>query len=52
MLNARWSIRFPLRFQNVYVCDSSIFPNAPGINPGLTVMALAQRLSNQLAGEK
>ena len=44
---------FRLRgFQNVYVCDSSIFPNAPGINPGLTVMALAQRLSNQLAGEK
>ncbi|MCZ7666689.1 MAG: GMC family oxidoreductase [Chloroflexi bacterium] len=35
-------------FDNVYVCDSSLFPNAPGINPALTIMALAQRLSEQL----
>jgi choline dehydrogenase-like flavoprotein len=34
--------------QNIYVCDSSLFPNAPGINPALTIMALAHRLSNQL----
>jgi choline dehydrogenase-like flavoprotein len=35
---------------NIYVCDASLFPNAPGINPSLTIMALAQRLSYQLAG--
>jgi hypothetical protein len=35
-------------YNNVYVCDSSLYPNAPGINPALTIMALAQRLSEQL----
>ena len=34
--------------QNIFVCDSSIFPNAPGINPALTIMALAHKLSDQL----
>jgi choline dehydrogenase-like flavoprotein len=35
-------------YKNIYIGDSSIFPNAPGINPSLTVMALSQKLSNQL----
>jgi len=35
-------------YENLYVCDSSIFPNAPGINPALTIMALAHKLSHQL----
>jgi len=35
-------------YNNVYICDSSIFPNAPGINPALTIMALAHKLSQQL----
>ncbi len=40
---------FKLRGSNhIYVCDSSLFPNAPGINPALTIMALAHRLSEQL----
>jgi len=34
--------------QNLYVCDSSLFPNAPGINPALTIMSLAHKLSQQL----
>jgi len=34
--------------QNIYVADSSLFPNAPGINPALTIMALAERLAGQL----
>ncbi len=34
--------------KDVFVCDSSLYPNAPGINPGLTIMALAHRLSEQL----
>ncbi|MFN8370098.1 MAG: GMC family oxidoreductase N-terminal domain-containing protein, partial [Bacteriovoracaceae bacterium] len=29
-------------FKNVFVSDSSIFPNAPGINPSLTIMALSK----------
>ncbi|MCG8306110.1 MAG: GMC family oxidoreductase [Cytophagales bacterium] len=40
---------FKLKTQrNIYVCDSSLFPNAPGINPALTIMALAHKLSRQL----
>ncbi len=34
--------------ENVYISDSSIYPNAPGINPSLTIMALSQKLSEQL----
>lgn len=30
---------------NLYVGDSSIFPNAPGINPALTIMALTHRMT-------
>lgn len=37
-------------FKNLFIADSSIYPNAPGINPSLTVMALSQKLSNQLTG--
>lgn len=33
---------------NLYICDSSVYPNAPGINPSLTIMALAHRLASQL----
>lgn len=28
-------------FENLYVCDASVFPTALGVNPQLTVMALA-----------
>lgn len=34
--------------ENLYIADSSIYPNAPGINPSLTIMALAHRLSQQI----
>lgn len=30
-------------FKNVFCADSSIFPNAPGINPSLTIMALSKK---------
>jgi choline dehydrogenase-like flavoprotein len=30
------------------VVDSSIFPNAPGINPSLTIMALAHRAADEI----
>jgi len=35
-------------FKNLFIADSSIYPNAPGINPSLTVMALSQKLSDVL----
>ena len=37
-------------YDNLYISDASLFPNAPGINPSLTIFALAQRLSDQLVG--
>lgn len=30
-------------FHNISIADASIFPQAPGINPSLTIMALSQR---------
>ncbi len=37
---------------NIFCADSSVFPNAPGINPSLTIMALslmaAQKIKSQL----
>jgi choline dehydrogenase-like flavoprotein len=36
---------------DVYVADSSIFPNAPGINPALTIMALSLKMADRLTEE-
>jgi choline dehydrogenase-like flavoprotein len=33
---------------NIYVTDSSLFPNAPGINPSFTIMALSLKASEQI----
>ncbi|MFL6523341.1 MAG: GMC family oxidoreductase N-terminal domain-containing protein [Nitrososphaera sp.] len=35
-------------FKNLYVCDASVFPTALGVNPQLTVMALATRTANRI----
>jgi choline dehydrogenase-like flavoprotein len=35
-------------FDNLFVCDASIFPTSLGVNPQLTVMALATRLGEHL----
>lgn len=41
--------RFALQgSEQLYVVDSSIFPNAPGINPSLSIMALAHRAADAL----
>lgn len=37
--------------ENLYVADGSLFPNAPGVNPSLTIMALAHRASQQILAE-
>ena len=35
-------------FDNIYVCDASVFPTALGVNPQLTVMALATITANKI----
>ncbi|MDA4135837.1 MAG: GMC family oxidoreductase [Thaumarchaeota archaeon] len=35
-------------FENLFVCDASIFPTSVGVNPQLTVMALASRASEHI----
>lgn len=37
--------------RHIYSADSSIFPNAPGINPALTIMALSIRAAEQIIAE-
>jgi choline dehydrogenase-like flavoprotein len=34
--------------KNVFCADSSIFPNAPGINPSLTIMALSKMAAQKI----
>ena len=34
--------------KNLYCCDTSVFPEAPGIPPALTVVVLAKRLARRL----
>lgn len=38
-------------FPGLYCADSAIFPNAPGINPALSIMALTHRMASQLAAK-
>ncbi len=38
-------------FNNLYIADSSVFPNAPGINPSLTIMALSHRAAQDILNE-
>ncbi len=33
---------------DLYVCDTGLYPSSPGVNPQLTVMALAHRLGQEL----
>ena len=37
------------RVENLYICDASVLPVAPGLPPILTIVALAKRLSKILA---
>ncbi|MCB9033604.1 MAG: GMC family oxidoreductase [Chitinophagales bacterium] len=34
--------------KTLYIADSSIYPNAPGINPSLTIKALSHKLAQEL----
>ena len=33
----------------LYVCDGSVLPTSPAVNPQVTIMALAMRASRRLA---
>ena len=35
-------------FRNLFVCDASVFPTSIGVNPQLTVMALATRAAEHI----
>ncbi len=35
-------------FENLFVCDASVFPTSIGVNPQVTVMALAARASDHI----
>lgn len=37
--------------KNIFCADSSIFPNAPGINPSLTIMALTLKAAEQILNQ-
>ena len=37
-------------FDNLYIADSGVFPQCPSVNPMWTVMALARRTAQALAG--
>jgi len=37
--------------KRIYAADSSVFPNAPGINPSFTIMALSCRAADQILGD-
>jgi len=38
-------------FRNIYCADTSAFPNAPGMNPVLTILALSIKASRQILDE-
>lgn len=37
-------------YENLYVCDLSVFPSSPAANPSLTLVAMALRLADRLRG--
>ena len=38
-------------YENLHVCDASVFPSSLGVNPQLTVMALAHYAARKIAGD-
>lgn len=36
------------QFKNLFVCDASVFPNAVGVNPQITVMAVASIVASRI----
>ena len=42
---------FETKIKNLFVCDASILPKAPGLPPIWTIMSLAKKLSKQIGGQ-
>jgi len=40
------------KIKNLYVCDASVLPEAPGLPPIVTIIALAKRFARQLTRKK
>jgi choline dehydrogenase-like flavoprotein len=38
--------------KNVYICDASILPEAPGVNPQVTIMSMVSRNINELLNNR
>nr|AUN37015.1 GMC family oxidoreductase [uncultured bacterium] len=38
-------------FPGLYCADGAVFPNAPGVNPALSIMALTHRMASQVAAK-
>jgi choline dehydrogenase-like flavoprotein len=43
--NPKWN-----GYDNLFVCDLSVFPTSPAANPTLTLAALALRLADHIKG--
>jgi choline dehydrogenase-like flavoprotein len=39
-------------FENLYLCDASVFPTSVHVNPQLTVMGMAQYASHRILGRR
>ena len=37
-------------YQDLYICDASVFPSSLSVNPQLTVMGLAHYAAQRIAG--
>jgi len=42
---------FRTEFDNLYVCDASVFPVSPGAPPSLSIMAMSRLLAKFMLGK-
>ena len=49
--HGRGRIARVLNYENLFVCDNSVFPASPAANPSLTLAVLALRLADHLKSQ-